>query len=76
MNYENTSPHPAVVLHSVGLDQVLPVESNSFIWDVMVETGLCKDMAATVSDFPVVWAAFVPFVPILFPWTDMSQKQS
>ena len=54
MNYENTSPHPAVVLHSVGLDQVLPVESNSFIWDVMVETGLCKDMAATVSDFPVV----------------------
>ena len=31
MNYENTSPHPAVVLDSVGLDQVLPVESNSFI---------------------------------------------
>ena len=37
--WKSTSPSPAAVLRSVGC--------SSLIWDVVVETGLCKDVVET-----------------------------
>ena len=41
INTESTSPHPAVVLHSVSSEHSPPVKCASLIRHVIVETGLC-----------------------------------
>lgn len=51
---ESTSPRPAVVVLSVGMEHSLPVECNSLIRDVDVETGLCKDTGTTAFDFQLL----------------------
>ena len=50
-NTDSNPPCFAVVLHSVTSEHCPPVEGNSLIWDVVVETRLCKDVDTTESDF-------------------------
>ena len=56
VNAQSTSPRTAAKNLSPS------VERNSFIWEAAVEAVLCKDVGATVSDFPSVRPAWVPFV--------------
>ena len=51
INTESTSFRPAAVLCSVGVDHSPPIECNSLIWDVEVETGLWQKCGTTVVDF-------------------------
>ena len=57
VNTESSSTGPAAVLRSVGSEHGPPAECNSSIRDVVVETGLCKDVGTTL---PVVLPALVP----------------
>lgn len=39
-----------VVLCCVGLEHSQLIECNTLIWEVVVETGLCKYVGTTISD--------------------------
>lgn len=61
----STSPSPDVILHSVGSEHGSLVKCNSLIRDVMVETGLSKDVSVFLLLSPI-YLGFVDRSPLLY----------
>ena len=60
---------------SAGSEHGLSVECDSLIRDVVVETGLFKNVGTTVSDFSLLRQSWLPFFHFIFLQLDISQEQ-